>query len=439
MTSHDRQPDPPNMSTARGVARRGRGATGAVGAQLAQALASLVLSIAAARSLGADGLGIYGLISGGLVLATAIATGLVGDSLTVLDRRTHHLRAGLQIVGCSCALLAGIVGATVCWAAGLLSWQASVMFGVGSTAFILEEYLRRLLMASLKFWSVMVVDLACLGATICWLGFAAAFGALDMFQILLALLVSQIIAMIVAVRLLPHSELELAPWRLGDVTSVLQFGGWRAAQQAVRPAMLTAMRILVVIATGTVVFGELEAARVYAAPTLLIVNGIGGYLFATYAAKKREPAAALVRHADIGALTLFVSVLLVGAIAATLLPWAGGIVTGAKFSIDGLAVFGWVLYAAAAGVLMPYGTLAAVTGMHVRVFVLRVFETAVSLTAVAVVVFPLHASPSWVPATMALGTVALGVVIRQRVLLPQARTAPQSYEDVPTSAGVFTR
>jgi O-antigen/teichoic acid export membrane protein len=419
--------------------RRGGGATGAVGAQLAQALASLVLSIAAARSLGADGLGIYGLISGGLVLATAIATGLVGDSLTVLDRHVLRHRAGLQIVGCSCALLAGIVGAAVCSAAGLLTWQESLLFGVGSAAFILEEFLRRLLMASLRFWSVMVVDLTCLGATICWLGFAAAFGALDMFQILLALLVSQIVAMVVAVHLLPHSELELAPWRRGDVTSVFQFGGWRAAQQAVRPAMLTAMRILVVVATGTVVFGKLEAARVYTAPTLLIVNGIGGYLFATYAAKKREPAAALVRHADLGALALFVSVLVAGGIAAMLLPWGGSIVTGAKFSIDGIAVFGWVLYAAAAGLLMPYGTLAAVTGMHVRVFALRVIETVISLTAVAVVVFPLHASPSWVPATMAIGTVALGVVIRQRVLIPHARAALQSYEDVPTSAGAFTR
>ena len=203
--------------------------------------------------------------------------------------------------------------------------------------------------------------------------------------------------------------------------------------------MLTAMRILVVIAAGTVAFGELEAARVYTAPTLLIVNGIGGYLFATYATKRREPAAALVRHADIGALALFVSVLLAGGIAAMLLPWAGGVVTGAKFSIDSVAVFGWVLYAAAAGLLMPYGTLAAVTGMHVRVFALRLFETAFSLTAVAVVVFPMHASPSWVPAAMAVGTIVLGIVIRQRVLIPQARIAPQSYEDVPTSAGAFTR
>ena len=65
--------------------------------------------------------------------------------------------------------------------------------------------------------------------------------------------------------------------------------------------MLTTMRIIVVIAAGTVAFGQLEAARVYTAPTLLIVNGIGGFLFATYAIDKHKPLGALLRKADIGA------------------------------------------------------------------------------------------------------------------------------------------
>ena len=97
------------MVSIRHLAQKSRSATGAVGAQLMQALASLVLSIAAARALGADGLGVYGLISGGLVLTCAIATGLIGDSLTVLDRKGPHVRAGLQSVGLSVGVLAGVV------------------------------------------------------------------------------------------------------------------------------------------------------------------------------------------------------------------------------------------------------------------------------------------------------------------------------------------
>ncbi|MGZ6964036.1 MAG: hypothetical protein ACXVKA_07435 [Acidimicrobiia bacterium] len=418
------------MLSPRDLVRRSRGAQGAIGAQLAQALASLVLSIAAARALGADGLGVYGLISGGLVLTTALATGLVGDSLTVLDRGGPRVRAGLQIVGLSVAGLAGLVSAILCWATGLLSGPVAFVFGVASTAFILEEFLRRLLMANLKFWSVMAVDLTCLVGTCAWLGLVALVGSLDMMQILLALFVSQIVAGTVAVFLLPRSERHLARFQRGEVVSVLRFGSWRAAQQGVRPAMLTAMRILVVVALSTAAFGELEAARVYTAPTLLMVNGIGGYLFATYAAQRHRGLRKLVRHADHGAVSMFVAVILAGVVAAILLPWAGKIVTGGKFPISELALFGWVIYSATAAVLMPYGSLAAVSGMHVKVFNFRLLEAAVSLGAVAVVMFVFHASASWTPYALALGPIVLGLVIRQYVLLPEARKHPSPPQDV---------
>jgi O-antigen/teichoic acid export membrane protein len=416
------------MVSIRHLARKSRSATGAIGAQLMQALASLVLSIAAARALGADGLGVYGLISGGLVLTCAIATGLIGDSLTVLDRKGPHVRAGLQTVGLSVGALAGVVSAILCGAFGLLSWPAALVFGLASTAFILEEFLRRLLMASLKFWSVLMVDFTCLIGTCVWLAGAELIGTIDMTQILLALFVSQIGAAAIAIWRLPPSERHFASWGFGDALGVLRFGSWRAAQQAVRPAMLTSMRILVVIALSTAAFGELEAARVYTAPTLLMVNGIGGYLFATYAADKHKPLSSLVRKADIGALSMFVGVLLAGVVAAVLLPIFGKVVTGGRFPISLLAVFGWVIYAATAAVLMPYGSLAAVTGMHVRVFAFRVLESLISLGAVAFVLFVLSASSSWVPWAMSLGTIVLGLIIRQYVLMPQAHAQARAAE-----------
>lgn len=420
------------MLKPRDLVRRGRGATGAVGAQLAQALASLLLSIAAARALGADGLGIYGLISGGLVLTTALATGLVGDSLTVLDRGGLHVRAGLQAVGLTVATLAGIVSAVLCLAFNLLTWQASLVFGLASTAFIVEEFMRRLLMASLRFWSVMAVDSVCLAATGVWLGLATLVGSIDMTQILMALLVSQLAAFTVAIFLLPPSERELAPWGIGDALGVLRFGGWRAAQQGIRPAMLTAMRIIVIIAAGTAAYGALEAARVYTAPTLLMVNGIGGFLFATYAAEKHRPLRSLMRKADVGALIMFGGVMLAGGVAALLLPLAGRIVTGGEFSISMLACWAWVVYAATAAVLMPYGQLAAVVGLHVRVFGLRMLESVVSLSAVAFVMFGLDASASWVPFAMSVGTITLGLVIRQMVLRPRAQEPVPARQEGPT-------
>lgn len=400
---------------------RSRGATGAIGAQFAQALASLVLSIAAARSLGATGLGIFGLLSGGITLTTALSTGLVGDSLTVLDRRAPRVRSGLQIVGLGVAALAGIASTIVCGITGLLPWKVAVAFGVASAVFITEDYLRRLLMASLKFWSVLVVDLSALAVTIIWLVSAEVVGSIDMMQIVLSIVASQIIGFGVAVIMLPSAERHLARFKRGEIGSVLRFGSWRSAQQGVRPAMLTLMRILVVVAVGTIAYGKLEAARVYTAPTLLMVNGIGGFLFATYAAERHHGLGPLVRRADRGAISMFVAVIFAGVVAAALLPYFGKIVSGGKFEIGALAVFGWVLYSATAAVLMPYGSLAAVSGMHVKVFNFRLLEAVVSLASVAVVLFVFKASTSWTPFALALGPMVLGLVIRQYVLMPAAR------------------
>ena len=111
-----------------------------------------------------------------------------------------------------------------------------------------------------------------------------------------------------------------------------------------------------------------------------------------------------------------------------LLPIFGKVVTGGRFPITLLAVFGWVIYAATAAVLMPYGSLAAVTGMHVRVFAFRVLESLISLGAVAFVLFVLSASASWVPWAMSLGTIVLGLIIRQYVLIPQAHADTRSRE-----------
>ncbi len=84
---------------------------GAVGAQLSQALASFVLQVLAARLLGASGLGTFALLYGGIIIGTALCTGLVGDSLTVLDRNDPHIRAGLQKL---CALVSALAGALAC-------------------------------------------------------------------------------------------------------------------------------------------------------------------------------------------------------------------------------------------------------------------------------------------------------------------------------------
>lgn len=59
----------------------------AILAQVWQAAGSFALQVIAAHLLGAPGLALVSLCLGVIVLATAVSSGVVGDSLTVLDRR----------------------------------------------------------------------------------------------------------------------------------------------------------------------------------------------------------------------------------------------------------------------------------------------------------------------------------------------------------------
>ena len=128
-----------------------RSGAAAVAAQGSQSIGSLVLQVLAARGLGAEGLGKFGLLYGTLVVATAIATGFVGDSMTVLDRSRPPIRAALQ----------GWLGLIAtsgshCWpsrSAGALdssTLPTALAFGAATLVFLFEDAVRRLLMANLK-------------------------------------------------------------------------------------------------------------------------------------------------------------------------------------------------------------------------------------------------------------------------------------------------
>src|SRR4051812_27948352 len=111
-----------------------RRATGAVVGQVTQAVAGLVLQVAAARFLGAAGLATFSLIYGAIVLVTAVSSGMVGDSLTVLDRHEPRVRAGLHVWSMIVSVGAGLVGAAVAVATSTVSPAAAVVLAVAVTA-----------------------------------------------------------------------------------------------------------------------------------------------------------------------------------------------------------------------------------------------------------------------------------------------------------------
>jgi O-antigen/teichoic acid export membrane protein len=236
---------------------------------------------------------------------------------------------------------------------------------------------------------------------------------------MLALLIGQIVASAVAIVRLPHSERWLAPWRGANLTTVFHFGFWRSAAQSVRPATLTAVRVVITAIAGVTLYGHLEAARVYMAPALLIVNGIGSFLLPMYVRRVSDGAVALVHRADKAALSLLVSSLVMGVLATALVPIFGTIVTGHGVRVSELAVFGWSVYAASCAAVMPYGSLAAVLGVPSKIMIYRVVEAVVSISVVWIVVAADQVS--WSPLVMSAGPFIGGYAIRRWVLLPIVR------------------
>ena len=124
---------------------------GAVTAQLVQAITSLSLALVASRSLGDKGLGTFALLYGCLVLAAAVGTGLLGDSLTVLDRSTPKIRGGITVIGAATVATTCVTAFVATLATSMLTALVAATFAAAVAAFMLEDWMRRLLMARLLF------------------------------------------------------------------------------------------------------------------------------------------------------------------------------------------------------------------------------------------------------------------------------------------------
>ena len=399
----------------------GRRATAAVLGQGTQALAGLALQVAAARLLGAGGLAVFALVYGALVLGTAVCSGLVGDSLTVLDRADRGTRAGLHVWTALVSTGVGLAGAAAALVSGLVPVWAGLLLGPACAAFVVEDTLRRLLMATGRYRALPAVDLTSLAGALAALGVAGLTGGVTLADFVVALLVGQASAAAVAWARVPAEERPRGPWRRPDLRGVASFGVWRAAAQTVRPGSLTLLRVIVVAAAGTAAYGPLEAARVYTAPTLTLLAGIGSFLLPHFVGLRAGPMAESLRVADRAAAGLAAGVGAVGVAGLLVLPWLGPALTGGDYAVPAAAVAGWSAYAVAGAVLLPYSSLASVHGGQRRVLALRALEFG-ALGAVAVLVVLAPAGVAWTPLALALGPVLAALAVRQWVVVPMTRT-----------------
>ena len=402
--------------SARPRPRRRGDVLGAVGGQGTQALLGLAGQIVAVRLLAPSDWGVYAVLYGVVVVFAALASGFVGDSLTVLDRGSADVRRGLLAWAAVWCVAAPAVAGVVIGASGVLAPAEAALFALAAGAFAAEEVARRLLMAQLRFWRLVVVDLTGLGALLGTAGLLAVGGATGLLLPLAALGAGQSVALVTALALAgPRRAATASPsWATGHsgVRIVAAYGSLRAAQAVVRPSLLTVTRLLVVLFVGTVATGDLEAARVFVAPVLLLVGGLSTYLFATFAVAHAVPTRTLVRRADRAVLRLLVGALAVGAVAVLLAPVAGELVAGRP--LDTLAVAGWAAYAVSVAAVTPYGSLAAVRGGQARVLAVRVADSFFSLAA-AVAVLGVGAPPAAVPFALCAGSVLGGLLVRRVV------------------------
>lgn len=399
-----------------GCMRLRRHALGAIAAQFSQAIGSFLLHVLAYRYSGSDGLGRFALTYGVIVLATAVITGFVGDPLTVLPRAESPIRRALQ--NWALLVMAGVglsftVGALV---TGTLDVGAAVLFGVTGIVFVAEDTMRRLLMATMRFGALLLVDVTALVVAVGFVIVAhTGFETDGIVTMLTALLIGQALGIVVGVIGLPGSERWLVRRGPADMAAVWRYGSWRGLQQTVRPAMMAIVRAMIVAGVSLTSYGRLESARVYVAPAMLMVGGAASYLFASYAKDQNRSLEQLMRRADRAVMLLVATTIVAGAVAVLSSSDLGGFLADDGEVLSRWAVAGWSAYAAATAAVTPYGSLAAVRGRQAAVLAIRVAESVLSIAGVAVLLV-VDGSIMVVPFVLAAAALVSGVALRVNVL-----------------------
>lgn len=385
----------------------------AVSAQAVQAVVSFALQILVARLLGIEQFGRFAILYGVIVVATAVITGLVGDSLVVLDRADRAVRAGLEVALILSAALLGACAAAVVALTGFGTPAESALLGFALAAFGTEEIVRRLLMAHIRYERVIIADLSGFVLVLVVVVSSELSGILSLSVVLGGLGAGQILGALVGWRLVPEEDRRLVSPRGAALREVLAYGAWRALQQVLRPSLYTVVRILVLTIAGVAAVGLLEAARTYTSPVILVIGGLSSFLFVRFADQRSSGLAGSLRDSDRAVVALVATSVVMSVIALVLAPWVTPLLFGV--AVDPLAVVAWLVYGLSVAVVTPYGALGAVAGRQAAVFVIRLTDTSLGiLTALGMLL--LGAPPSSVPLGLAVTSLLGGLGLRRLVV-----------------------
>ena len=183
--------------------------------------------------------------------------------------------------------------------------------------------------------------------------------------------------------------------------------------------------MLVIAFAGGVALGLVEGARIFVAPVLLIVQGLGSYLLSSYVRDQQLGVPALRRRAWRASLMMMAGALVVGTAIVLAAPYLGHLVSGPSFEIERLTVAGWVCYVMASASFQPFASLAAVKGRQRRVFACRLADAGFAVVLLTSLLAA-GVSAAWTPFVLASGLVVGGLLVRQFVLAPLSKSTAAS-------------
>lgn len=407
------------MTTTLAGRLRGTGAASvlaSVTAQFVPAGASLLLQLIAARELGAAGFAAFTLLVATLVVITTLHTAWVGDSLTVLDRHDPRVRAALLVSLLGTLTLGAGAGVGIALALGAARGADAALYGLLVLLWLAEDTGRRLQAARMEFHLVAqnaVADLAVTALTLGGLWLAA--GRVTLTSLLTAMCAGCLAGVALALARLPRAELALPALPGAALREVAAFAGWRAAQAGLRPLTLLLTRTAIAMLVSGAALASVEGARLLLAPTLTLINGVGGFLLPRMV-RLREAGAPLRPGLALTASLALSGAAACGGLAAVLLAAPlEPFLTGGNFPIDRLAVAGWAAYAVSIAATLPVALLATAYRRSRLVFTVRLAESLVGLAALLLLLLLRPDLVACAPFCIGTGGVVTSVILVLRL------------------------
>jgi O-antigen/teichoic acid export membrane protein len=353
--------------------------------QFVSAGASLVLQVFVARWLGASALGSYAIFLSLLVTINALQSGWLGDSLTVLDRHDPAIRGALVASALAICALSAVIGGGFALGFGVGDGRVGALCAAATMLWCAEETGRRILMARLEFWKLVVNDSAYALGAVAFVLLVVAVAELTLAWVIVAMAVGSLVAITVGLFQIPSAE-----WKPGTrerasrgMGTLAGFAAWRAGQAGLRPLGLLVLRLAIVLFASRAVLGEIEAARLLMAPTITLVAGAGLFLLPVYVRNERLGGDARHRNPpQHAALLLATATAAYGLLAVAFVAPMTQLVTSGSVEPSRVAVLAWIVWTIGYAIGVPYGNLGVARQLSRGVFVIRVVDTLVGFVLV---------------------------------------------------------